>query len=508
MRPRRVLEPLPLLAALLAVGAAGPAAVVASAAPLAERAAPPGKAGSPITLANGVDLKSWDAVVGSDGTTYLGWIAAEGGSGRQVFSCRIPVGATTCDPGIQIASPGTQGGSSASGLHLLDAGGTITLVWFHDTDASVGNDRGAEISSTTVAPNGGLTAVTKMAEAPSFGGLYDAEVGPDGKLWVVTWDDSGDSMQVDRIDPGAFGPPDTTFDPAFDVGQARIAFDHDQGVLVVDQAGGFGEPVKVTSQRADGTWRAITKVPGNWSLQGDWDLARGRGETVRLVTSVPKASYFPQIAAWQGTEFGDFRLTGYKGSCQFTTHDLYADASGRLADIYNACGKVRLFNQPTAGTAAMASFSEAGTPVGGNSFASNGPQIATSPRGTGWIMWAVLDDVTGTDLRAAPVRLPALPRSARQSGSAGSVTVTGPVSCLPAVQADDGVKADPAPGWSVVSKALLLDGDAQGGTLHGESLAPGSAHTLTGVATFARDGDKRTVKAKLTFRACPAPSAF
>ncbi len=355
---------------------------------------------------------------------------------------------------------------------------------------------------------GALQAAVDVADAPAFGGMYDATFAQDGAIHAVTWGDTGDTIQIHRID-GISSPTSTSRNPAFLVGQARIAFHNNsgvsQGVVVLDKLGDLDERVKVMSQDSSDAWGAISNVPSNWSLQGAWDLARGSNGAVRLVTSVPSAKFFPQIASWNGSAFGPWRLTGYKGSCQFTTHDLFADASGRLADAFHACGRVRMFNHPTALTSAMASFADSRTPVGGNSFDRNGPQIATTPRGTGWIMWAV---DPGNKLLASQVRLPGQPRTVSTNSNFGRVTLRGPVSCLPASDFAALVSATRKNGWSVASKQLRLDGVITAATLDGAALAPGSAHQLVGRVTYRKNGQNRVVAATINFQACANPSAF
>jgi hypothetical protein len=86
--------------------------------------------------------------------------------------------------------------------------------------------------------------------------------------------------------------------------------------------------------------------------------------------------------------------------------------------------------------------------------------------------------------------------------------VTGPTSCLPAVDTTVSEAAKRASGWSVVHTSLTRDGSSQAALLHGERLAPGSTHTLTGKVVFAKGAKRATSVAKLTFTACAGPSAF
>jgi hypothetical protein len=460
--------------------------------------APPGRAASARVLdQDQAQFYGYDAHVDGSGNSYLAWIASHAGGSRMLHLCYVPKGSLACSGGVQQRS--ALGSSSAAGLRVLDVAGTPTLVWAHESAG------GPNKISTAEVDNGVLQNAVDRADAPAFGGLYDAAVSPAGEIWAVTWAGSGDTIQ---IHPG-LGDPYTTINPTNLVAAARIAFDHEQGVVAFSDSG-ISSRVRVTSQRPDGTWRASAAIPQTWALGGNFDLVRGRGQTVRIVTSVPNANYYPQVAAWRGTEFGAFTRTGYSGSCEWTTHDLWADTSGRIADASFSCGTVRIFNQPTAARGRAATWSDSRTPVGGNGYASNGPQIATSPRGTGWLMYTRMgaDPGDSIQLLAVPVRLPALSRTVSDASAGGRAVLTGPVSCLPHVDTAVSVVARRASGWSVVSKSLLRDGSAQGPTLHGERLAPGSTHTLTGKVVFGKGGQRATSIARLTFKACSGPSAF
>ena len=138
---------------------------------------------------------------------------------------------------------------------------------------------------------------------------------------------------------------------------------------------------------------------------------------VRLVAAINKASYYPRIAAWTGSEFGPLSLTGHKSSCPKFSHDLFADTSGRVADAYADCDRVVIANHPKAKKGAFVGF-----PIGGTSVGE--PQIATNPRGLGWVAWARLDTAEHR-LLVAPIRLPALKTSKTVKKTFGSVTVTG-----------------------------------------------------------------------------------
>lgn len=462
----------------------------------------PGKAGPVLTLQSGVQVQGYDVGVTSDGTTYIGWISSAGSAAdRTVHLCVIEPGTSACAGGVRSAA--SLGGSSAADLHVLTTPeDAVELVWFHDTDQSINGPYEAKLAMATVQPDHSIGPVTDVASAPSFGQLFDADLAPGGDLYavtgrtVVTSDDTHTEL---RIQPGIGASPVTLQAPVM-ISKARLGLGPSGGLLVIDQYGAVAKPLRVSYQLSDGSSAAFTAVHGTWSVGGAFDVAPARG-AVRLVAAIDDASYYPRIAAWKGADFGPFALTGDKSSCAATSHDLFPDMSGRLADTSAECGKVRVANQPQAGRAATVRFSTGNTPSGPD------PQIGTTPRGTGWVVWGQ-EDSTANALLAAPVRLPALATSRRESNPSGRVTVRGPVSCMPASDLKVGVGAKPARGWSLVSRQLLLDGSSQGAVLGGADLAPGSSHALTGKATFKRGAERRTVTATLTFAACSGPSAF
>jgi hypothetical protein len=109
---------------------------------------------------------------------------------------------------------------------------------------------------------------------------------------------------------------------------------------------------------------------------------------------------------------------------------------------------------------------------------------------------------------AARIRLPGASRTSAATATGGRAVLTGPVSCLPAVDTTVGVVGRPASGWRVASKSLKRDGVTQAALLHGEKLAAGSSHTLVGRVVFAKSGKTSVATARLTFTACPNPKAF
>jgi hypothetical protein len=368
----------------------------------------------------------------------------------------------------------------------------VTLVWFHDTVNSGTVALGGRVSIATFV-GGSLSAAAEQGDAPSFGSLLTAERGPGGTIWAVTRAPALTSIRIQTL---AFGPVKTV-SPGFAVGKARLAFAGDKAVVAFEKYGAIGERLRVLRQTTTG-WSSVTSVAGTWSVGGAWDVAAKNG--VKLVASINNASYYPRIANWTGTTFGSFAYTGDKNSCPRNSHDLFPDASGRLADVAFECSQLAVANHPKARAAAFVRFSAGGTPV-------DEAQIGTNPRGLGWVAWGRLSSPlgTGSTLLVAPIRLPALRTSKTNGATFGVVTVTGPVSCLPAVSTAIGVKASGRNGWSLLSKTLKLDGSLHATGLNGANLAPGSTHTVTGSAKFRKNGVTRSLSASLTFKSCPNP---
>lgn len=467
-----------------------PAAQVqgASGSPQRVAAAAPGLAGTPIGLGSQKDLHGYDIAMAPDGTAYLGWIAASYGvADRTVYLCVLPKGATGCQGGVK--STPSLGMSSADGLQVLPPVGVlpVTLVWFHDTTSS-----GGQVATSTVV-NGSLTAAVDQATTYSNGSLLTAERGPGGAIWAVVRNAALTSFSIVQGLPAG---PVKTVSPGFAVGKARLAFAGGKAVVVFEKYGTIGERLRVVYQPTTSTWSGVSTVAGTWS-GGAFDVAAQGG--VKLVASINNASYYPRIANWGGSAFGSFALTGDKNPCPRYSHDLFPDASGRLADVTFECSQVAVANHTKARTAAFVRFNVGGTPAGGE------PQIGTNPRGVGWVAWARLSTPSGHTLLVAPVRLPAQRTTKTNGATYGVVTTTGPVSCLPAVQTTIGVKASGRNGWSLLSKALKLDGSLHATGLNGAGLAAGSTHTVTGSAKFRKNGVTRSLSASITFKACPNP---
>ena len=174
-----------------------------------------------------------------------------------------------------------------------------------------------------------------------------------------------------------------------------------------------------------------------------------------------------------------------------------SDASGRAADVSRECQQLAIANLPDTRHAAVVRFTVHGTFAGGD------PQLTTTPRGKGWVIWSV-ESTSQDKLIAEPILLPGRDVSVAKTSRAGFATVTGPQSCLPPVGIPVGVAGTPTAHWTVVSKVLKLDGTVlHSATLNGTALHPGQPHRLTGTVRFADGSAHVTVTAALKFRSCP-----
>jgi hypothetical protein len=449
----------------------------------------PGPTKSPVTLTKGYTLSGFDVATSTTGTGYIGWIAntsKTNGATRAVHLCEVKPGTTSCAGGIQVV--GALGIASAEGLRvLLQASGIVDLVWFYNDD-----DGGGHIGFTSTNSAGKLQPATDAGSAPNNGELLDAEIAPDRSVWTVAGPSSGNGMQVR---PGV-GSAATNVTTPYEVGYAELAFTGQTAVIATQQAGSITGPAGYTYE-SNGSWSAVKNVAHTWTAGARVGLADS-GSGLRLVASVNNSSYAPVVAKWTGTGFSQPTQTGDHNSCSPESHDLFADASGRVADIAFECSEVAVTNMPDTVHAAVVRFSAGGTTNAGP------PRIATTPRGYSFAVWSI-EDGSYDQLLLAPVLLPDLTTTTSQTSSAGSVTVTGPVSCLPADDIAVGVKGTPAKNWHVSKQSLKLGSTTVGSTLKGATLTAGKAYTLTGQVTFADGGASKSVTDTLTFLSCPTP---
>jgi hypothetical protein len=217
-----------------------------------------------------------------------------------------------------------------------------------------------------------------------------------------------------------------------------------------------------------------------------------------VIASENNAGYHPVVSSLTASGWSAPALTGDSSNCFTSSHDVVADASGRLADASIECSGVAIANLADTRHAAIVRFAVPGTFAGGS------PQLTTSPSGRGWVAWSI-ESGAGNKLLVAPLLLPGLRTSRSWQGKPGKVVVAGPASCLPPVDVAVSVTAAAARGWKVAARSLKLGATAIGTVLHGASLAPGKGYTLTGTVTFAHGSTRSTGRAVVSFRTCPKP---
>lgn len=467
----------------------------------AATAAKPGIAGAVITLTNHVDLiaGSYDIGMSKSGTAYVGWISdtsTDDAATRAVHLCVLPLHATACQGGVSVTP--SLGISSAADLKVLATpNGGVVLVWFHDDVASEGGAHASEIAEATVGSDGTLSAPTDVATAPSFGALLDAEVGPGGGIWTIAY--AGSLPNQIEVREGITHDPVVVKTP-YSVGFAHVAFAHATPIIAITKYGAIGQPAAYSSMPGH-TWPAFKNVPRTWTVGEDIGLT-ATSSGVRLITEVGNADYSPVVAKWNGHGFAARTLTGDHDNSHPTTHDVVADASGRMADVSVEGPQLAVDNFADTTHATIQRFSlHNATVAGGN------PQIGTTPRGEAWVAWSVeaTPAGTGNKLLLVPFRLPGGHQLVSKHGRHGRITVTGPTSCLPADTISVGVSGHPKHGWHVSARHLSLSGKTVHSTLEGASLKAGKKYALKGTVTFASGGSHETVKATVKFRACPKP---
>lgn len=453
-------------------------------------AAKPGRTGSTITLDNNAELIGYDAGTDKAGRTYVGWISAQNGQLRRVHLCTLPPGARRCAGGIQTIDAIDD--STAAGLRVLvTPGGRVTLVWMHSTVASENGPQADEIATATSQAGGQLSPGVDRATGPSFGTMLDAALSPNGQIWVLSEHSVAGGLQVR---PG-LGNNFVNLKTPYGVGPARVRFDRNTPVIVIQKAGSISDPVAFTSFR-NGVFAPFRKLAHTWTAASDIGLT-GTSSGVRLVTSEPNAGYHPIVWSWTSNGFGRVTFTGDTNNCSPSGHDLVTDSSGRVADVTNECGLVTIENMADTRHASIVRFPTHGTPAGSDF------QITTTPRGTGWVAWSI-ESTTGTKLSVTPILLPGLKATAAKTARGNRVVVTGPASCLPPVDIAVGVKGHPAKHWHVVSSVLRLGSTVlHSTTLRGGTLKAGARYTLSGTVRFAGGGSHVTVTATLKFRSCP-----
>jgi hypothetical protein len=340
-----------------------------------------------------------------------------------------------------------------------------------------------------------LSNGTDVASAPSSGQLLTAELAPNGEIWTVAYRAGFTPLQVRR--PITAGFDSLALPAGYSAADAELAFAGGKAVLTFTRFGSISDPVKFRSRSlSGGGWSAINTVPHTWTGAGTVALETTT-HGMRLVTGVNNADYRAVISKWTGSDFTPRTLTADGStSCFPTSHDGWADASGRLVDVsLTSCG----FTVTNYADGFHAAF----TRVHFNGTSTSDPQIASGVRGVATVAHTVQSATTGQVLRVYHVRLPDSTVTVSHAGTGGRVKVTGPRTCLPPVNVHVGWSHPAANNWSFMSGSLRVGRNAvTSATLDGANLVPGKQYDLIGTATFGRGGSRSTVKATLTFRTC------
>jgi hypothetical protein len=423
------------------------------------------------------------AVSDGQGDTFVSWtnFGKKGG----VFLCTLRTGSSNCLNGNQVSTSTETSPAPGTDIHLLAGHRSVRVLWFDDSDG------GASVQEATATAGGVPSASHALEPVSQSGDLMDAIVGPGGHLWTVTANGDGNQLHLAKDGVVVAGPA-----VPWAVGYAQLAFAGSTAVIAVQKSGSLTSPVDYAWD-AGGDWTALRPLAGTWSV----GYAPGLTQTaagLRLVTATANSSYKPVVSRWTGHGFSVATLIGDTSNCAPNSAQTASDQSGRLTDVTNECGIITVDNMPNTSRAAIFRFPAKGQIT---SF----PLLATLPSGRGWVVYALQDQSDYDQLVAVPVLLPTLTSTTSTSSVAGSVRVTGPVSCLPVVTTPVAVAASAADHWQVLSKALTLSGKSQGSVLNGAHLRPGASYKLVGRVTFG-DGQRRlTVTAVLGFKACPAP---
>jgi hypothetical protein len=486
------------------IGGVAAAAALASAIALAGpatsavAAAKPGPVGAAIVLGTHAEFtgQSTDIATDSHGTAYIGWISSptSNSSDRSVHLCVLPLGARSCTGGVQAIN--SLDPSTAGDLHVLaPSHGNVTLLWYHDTVLSGGQSHGAQIAEATVSGSK-LSNATDVASGPSHGVLLDAVLGPQNSIWTLTYAGSGTTVELRA---GLTHSP-TLVKVPYTVGFGHLAFSRGTPIMAITQAGQITQPPSYSS-RPGSTWTGFKKLTGTWAVGTDIGLV-STGSGVRLITGNGGNNiYQPVVAKWTKHGFSRAKSTGDHNASTPSSHDSVTDGSGRLVDAADEGSQIAVANLANTTHAAVVRLAIHGTLAG---FA---PQVGTTARGNGWVLWAV-EQGTGTlgdKLSVQPIRLAALRHSKRAHNAHGTVTLTGPVSCMPDSTTKVKVKGKAKHGWHATKGRLTLGHKKLHSTLNGATLKAGKKYTLKGSIVFANGGSHSKVTAKLKFRACPKP---
>ncbi len=453
-----------------------------------------GPTGGVITIRSGVSLSGYDVATTSDGTAYVGWIGDDSGDAslRQVHLCVLKPGASGCTGGVQTAS--ALGPSSAQDLKVVVTGGHVELVWIAQVGPSSG-EFAAVFGEATVTGNA-LGASATIPNAPTYGTLTSAIPGKNGAVTVAVLGNSTLDNHVYYY-PTLTSSPKSFTRPYF-VGNAQVADNGKQTVLTTSQYGSLSGKVTVASKPSNSTqWKSFSTVAQSYTLGGVERLQTAGGH-IRLVGASTKALYTPYVWNWNGKSFGKPATTGDHN--EISSIDTTTDGSGRLATVDSEVGGLAVSNFAKGDRPARFRLKVKDTYAGGSA------QIATSPSGRGWVIYSIEKQGTPAQiLKAQAIKLPAQTRTVTKKSKAGTVRLTGPVSCLPVSSVKVSVKAKAAHGWHVARKSIRLGSHAVHGSVNGATLKPSTTYTLRGNAVFAKGTARKSVTATLSFKTCGRP---
>ena len=483
--PRSVLG----LAAAVAL-TLGLAAVVATPADASHN---PGVTGKRVTIASSADVQSYDEAADDSGTAYIGWITNESG-GRIVHLCTLPVGANSCKGGVEDISTG--GSSTANDLRVLSTpSGKVTMLWFQNGPDSGTIAEGGEIDVVTATKGMNPTAASVYGPAPSNGELLDAEYSPDlSRIWTVAYPPlTAHRLQVT---PGS-GKAFVTVQTPWIIGDAQLAFSGGAPVMTIDKYGAISTPARYASGTMAAKFGKFHTLKGTWT--GHPGVLKNTPHGLRYIGVDNDAGYLPVIAKWNGHAFSKATKTADRNTCPAGS-DGSRDSSGRLLTVKSECGHLAIADYADDTHAAIYRFNANSS----KTIVTGLPQIASGTRGIATVVWTTeTDGQTGDVVHAVRVALPDTTTQVHKKGTPGKITLIGPTSCLPPVLVHVKIGANPAKGWSVKSRTLMLGSKTvHNRRIDGASLKPGTQYTLKGKAKFTKGGKSKSLGASLAFTTC------
>lgn len=483
-RPRRALAPVLIPALGLTLAAIAPVGAHASGGPVGGR----------VHLQSNIALSGYDAATTKDGTTYVGWIASSYNNTvlRQVHLCVLHPGSGSCVGGVQTTP--SLAPSAAQDMHVVVAGGQVELVWDAQAAPSSGDFSG--IFGVAHVTNGHLGAATAVSGAPTYPTMTSVVVTKSGDVSAAVIGNSSNDNKVYYYKTLSSAPKTLTR-PYF-VGNAQLADNGHQTVLTTSQYGSLSGKVSMTYKSSSSTsWRSFKNVGHSYTGGNIERLYTAHGK-IGMLSMSDKDLYTPYLYRWNGKTFGHPTTTG--DHQEVSSFDSTTDASGRLASVSTEVGSLAVSNFGGGTRAAEFRLKVKQTFAGGRA------QLTTSPSGRGWLIYSIqTDNSTGDLLYAQKIRLGALTRTVHQHGKAGTLSLTGPASCLPMTSVHTKVTGKPARHWKVVSRSLRLGSKKVGSSINGAKLKPHHHYTLKGSVSFRNGGQHTTLSKKLSFTTCGRP---